>query len=205
MAPVTRSTVLLILRVWLVVALGIGVSGVLRRLSVPPPAIAVGITILILLLIRLSRTAREGAWALGPGPLVAFHLTRIAAGAYFLILYRRGALPAEFAIPAGWGDIVVGVAAIVVLAFCLPVRTRGQRIGLLVWNIAGLIDILGVLANGARLFAGNPAIGVLFSALPLALLPTFVVPLVIVSHVLLFSWSVSGGASHRRPSPRHVP
>jgi hypothetical protein len=144
------------------------------------------------LTIRLSRLAREGAWALGPRSLVAVHVLRIAAGAYFLLLHARGVLPGEFAIPAGWGDIAVGVAAIGVLAVCLPVRTRGQRIGLLVWNTAGLIDILAVLGNGARIFASNPGIGVPFTALPLALLPTFVVPLVIASHVLLFGWSLSG-------------
>jgi hypothetical protein len=43
-----------------------------------------------------------------------------------------------------------------------------------------------VLANGARLFIGDPAIAAPFTTLPLALLPTFVVPLVIVTHVLLF-------------------
>ena len=188
----SRSTVLLILRVWLVVAMVIGATGALRRLPVPPPAIAIGLTILILLVIRVSRRAREGARALGPRALVAFHLTRIAAGAYFLILHSRGVLPGEFAIPAGWGDIAVGVAAIGVLALCLPVRTRAQRVGLVVWNTAGLIDILAVLGNGARIFASTPGIGVPFTALPLALLPTFVVPLVIVSHVLLFGWSVSG-------------
>lgn len=188
----SRSTVLLILRVWLVAAMVIGATGMLRRLTVPPPVIAIGLTILILLAIRFSRRVREGAWALGPRALVAFHLTRIAAGAYFLILHSRGVLPGEFAIAAGWGDIAVGVAAVGVLALCLPVRTRAQRVGLIVWNTAGLIDILGVLGNGARIFASNPAIGVPFTALPLALLPTFVVPLVIVSHVLLFRWSLSG-------------
>jgi hypothetical protein len=189
---VTRATVFLILRVWLVVALLIGASGALRRLPVPPPALAIGLTILLLLAIRFSRLVRDGAWALGPRPLVAVHVLRIAAGAYFLILYWRGVLPAGFAVPAGWGDIAVGVAAIGVLAVCLPVRSRGQRIGLMVWNAAGLVDILVVLGNGARLFASTPEIGIPFTALPLALLPIFVVPLVIVSHVLLFGWSLSG-------------
>ncbi len=188
----TRATVFLILRVWLVVALLIGASGALRRLPVPPPALAIGLTILLLLAIRFSRLVRDGAWALGPRPLVAVHVLRIAAGAYFLILYWRGVLPAGFAVPAGWGDIAVGVAAIGVLAVCLPVRSRGQRIGLMVWNAAGLVDILVVLGNGARLFASTPEIGIPFTALPLALLPIFVVPLVIVSHVLLFGWSLSG-------------
>jgi hypothetical protein len=188
--------VLLILRVWLIAAMLVGASGVLGRLPLPPPAIAVGLTILLLLVLRFSGGARVAALSLGAPALVGFHVVRIAAGAYFLILYSRGVLPGEFAIPAGWGDIVVGAGAIVVLAVCLPARTRARRTGLLVWNTAGLVDILGVLANGARLFAGNAGLGEAFTALPLALLPTFVVPLVIVSHVLLFARGNS-----RSPAP----
>ena len=98
-------------------------------------------------------------------------------------------LPREFTTPAGWGDIIVGIAAIWVLMRCLPVRTAWQRMALLVWNVAGLLDILGVLGNGVRLYAKDPVFADPFMSLPLAILPTFVVPIVIVSHVLLFSWS----------------
>lgn len=171
-----------------------GASGVLARLPVPPPAIAVGLTILLLLLVRLSHRARAAASRLGPAPLVAFHLVRLAAGAYFLFLYRRGVLPVEFAVAAGVGDMIVGAAAAVVLWLCLPVRTPGQRMALMVWNTAGLLDILGVLGNGIRLFVADPALIEPFTMLPLALLPTFVVPIVIVSHVLLFG--LAGRARH---------
>ena len=80
------------------------------------------------------------------------------------------------------------MAAVWVLLRCLPVRTSGQRLGLLVWNVAGLLDILGVLGNAVRLFVADPAFVEPFTSLPLAILPTFVVPIVIVSHVLLFNW-----------------
>jgi hypothetical protein len=122
-------------------------------------------------------------------PLVLFHLTRVAAGAYFLVLYRRGVLPGEFAVVAGWGDIAAGLGALVVALACLPVRSGIHRAALLVWNVAGLIDILGVLGNGIRVFTSNPAIAQPFTSLPLAMLPTFVVPIVIVTHVLLFGWA----------------
>lgn len=192
-----RRTVLLVLGLWLIAALAVGASGILADLPVPPPAIAVGLTILVLLALRASRSVRAGASGLGPAPLVAFHLVRIAAGAYFLILNDRGVLPGEFAIAAGWGDIAVGVAAVPVLFWCLPLRTRRQRMGLALWNAAGLVDILGVLGNGLRLFLVTPAIAQPFTSLPLALLPTFLVPLVIASHVLLFGW-----AFRREPGPR---
>lgn len=64
--------------------------------------------------------------------------------------------------------------------------TRGQEIALLVWNASGLLDILLVLSRGIRMFLADPAFGEGFARLPLALLPTFIVPLVIASHIVLF-------------------
>ena len=178
----------LVVFVWLAVAVVVGATGALRRSPVPPPAIAVSLTIATLLVIRVSRRARTGVQQVGPGPFVLFHLVRIAAGAYFLVLGARGVLPREFTTPAGWGDILVGIGALWVLMRCLPVRTAWQQAALLVWNVAGLLDILGVLFNAVRLYAKNPSFVEPFMSLPLAILPTFVVPIVIVSHVLLFSW-----------------
>ena len=174
----------LVVFVWLGVAVLAGSTGVLRHVPVPPPAIAVALTIVTLLVVRLSPAARTALHQLGPGPLVVFHVTRIAAGAYFLVMGARGVLPREFTTPAGWGDIIVGIAAIWVLLRCLPVRTPWQRMAFLVWNVAGLLDILGVLANGVRLYTKDPGFADPFMSLPLAILPTFVVPIVIVSHVL---------------------
>ena len=176
----------LVVFIWLGVAFVVGATGALRQSPVPPPAIAVGLTIATLLIIRFAPRARAGVHRLGPGPLVLFHLVRVAAGAYFLLLGARDVLPREFTTPAGWGDIIVGVAAGWVLLRCLPVQTAWQRMAFLIWNVAGLLDILGVLGNGLRLFVRDPSFGQAFTALPLAILPTFVVPIVIVSHVLLF-------------------
>ena len=190
----------LVVFIWLGLAFVVGATGVLAGLPVPPPAIAVALTIIALLLVRFSPGSRHAVQQLGPGPLVLFHVVRIAAGGYFLVLGARGVLPREFTSPAGWGDIVVGVAAVWVLLRCLPLRTAGQRLGLLVWNVAGLLDILAVLGNAVRLFVADPSFVEPFTSLPLAILPTFVVPVVIVSHVLLFGWSrVKAIAPSRSP------
>jgi hypothetical protein len=176
---------LAVLILWFLISLSVGYVGLLARAPLPPPAIAFAATAVALVVWRFP-AVRESIRRGGPQPLVAFHLTRGVAGAYFLYLGSRGELPAEFALLAGWGDIVVAIGAIGVLRFCLPVLTRGQEIALLAWNAAGLADILLVLSNGVRLFVADPAIGTRFTELPLALLPTFVVPLVIASHVVLF-------------------
>ena len=117
---------------------------------------------------------------------LAFHAIRLPIGVYFLVLESNRVLPAAFASPAGWGDILVGATAIPLAVFCCPPLTSGRRTALLLWNVAGLLDILGVLGNGLRLFIGNPGFAEPFTSLPLSLLPTFVVPLVVVTHVLLF-------------------
>jgi hypothetical protein len=194
----------LVVFLWLGVAVIAGSTGVLRYVPVPPPAIAVALTIATLLVVRLSPAARTALHQLGPGPLVVFHVTRIAAGAYFLVMGARGVLPREFTTPAGWGDIIVGIAAIWVLMRCLPVRTAWQRMAFLTWNVAGLLDILGVLANGVRLYTKDPSFADPFMSLPLAILPTFVVPIVIVSHVLLFPWLRMSRVVPRRDHTQHT-
>ena len=176
---------LAVLILWFLIALSVGYVGLLARAPLPPPAIAFAATAVALVVWRFP-AVREYIRRGGARPLVAFHLTRGIAGAYFLYLNARGDLPAEFAWVAGWGDIVIAIGAVGVLRFCIPVLTRGQEIALLAWNAAGLVDILFVLSRGVRLFLADPAIGSRFAELPLALLPTFVVPLVIASHVVLF-------------------
>ena len=176
------------LLLWLLAALVIGASGLLARLPVPPPPIAFGLTAVVLLAIWLSKPLAHAVRELGARALVAFHVVRVAAGANFLLLAHNGILPREFASMAGYGDIAVGVTAILVCWWCFPLRTPAQYRTLLLWNAFGLLDILGVLANGLRLFLRDPALGEPFTRLPLALLPTFIVPLVITSHVLIFFW-----------------
>jgi len=115
--------------------------------------------------------------------LVSFHLTRFV-GVYFLVLYGRGELPFDFAVPGGWGDIVVAV-----LALGLIVRWRAASVGgwwaYSIWNVVGLIDILFVVATAARLARSEPESMAALLRLPLNLLLTWLVPLVIASHVFL--------------------
>lgn len=172
---------------WLIGAMAATATGAIARSPVPPPAIAVILTITVLILAWFVPAVREGADSIPTGALVGLHLVRILAGANFLRLSAAGELPVEFAGVAGWGDIAVGIGAALVLAFCLPPRTAGRRRALLAWNALGLADILLVLGNGTRLFLQDGALAGPFTTLPLALLPLFVVPIVIVSHALLFA------------------
>lgn len=171
---------------WFGVAAAVGAAGVWRILPFPLPLTALVLTAATLLLLAASPALRLEVRQLGVRRLIALHFVRLPVGLYFLALYRAGVLPGEFALAAGWGDVVVGVAAFPVLFWCTPVRTARQRMGLLLWNAVALVDILAVLGNGVRLFVRDSTLGEPFLTLPLVLLPTFLVPLIIVSHVLLF-------------------
>jgi hypothetical protein len=183
----------LILVVWFVAAAIVGATGALAWLPVPPPVILWTLTAAALLTLWRSAGARAATRAVGTRTLVAFHLVRLPAGINFLRLNESGALPEEFALVAGWGDIAVGIAALLVLALAVPVRTPARRYALLAWNTFGLADILVVVGNAMRLFLSDPDLATPFVSLPMALLPTFVVPIVITTHIVLYGWYARRG------------
>jgi hypothetical protein len=115
--------------------------------------------------------------------LVLLHVTRLFAGVYFLVLCQSGQLPCAFARPAGWGDIVVAILALAVVA---AMRTEFAKALLLTWNTLGLIDIIFVVFSALRFGLIDWESMHALRELPLSLLPTFLVPLVIASHVLIF-------------------
>jgi hypothetical protein len=111
--------------------------------------------------------------------LICLHLTRFV-GIYFLWLYERGELPFAFAVPGGWGDIAVATAALLLLVF-RPTSATVYRL----WNIAGLADILIVVFTATRLALQDAASMAALLRLPLSLLPTFLVPLIIFTHIVI--------------------
>jgi hypothetical protein len=91
-------------------------------------------------------------------------------------------LPSEFAVPAGIGDIATAAFALLLLAFY---GVRNPKV-LLAWNTFGLVDILFVVFTALRVGLADWHSMHRLREFPLGLLPTFLVPLIIVSHVLIF-------------------
>ena len=114
--------------------------------------------------------------------LVLLHVSRFV-GFYFFLLYRRDELPFAFAVPAGWGDNLVAALALALLA--LP-HMRNWKMLLLCWNTIGLIDIVVVVVLALRIGLADWQSMHALRELPLSLLPTFLVPLIFTSHVLIF-------------------
>jgi hypothetical protein len=169
---------------WFLLALGVGKFQLLAW--GPPPLIQIILLVLsIILLITFWKSFSFRNWvqSLGLRPLILVHLTRFV-GIYFLFLYSQGKLPYAFAVPGGWGDTFIATMALL-LAFLSFKKPRTKKI-VLVWNLLGLIDILGVVLTAAKLGLENPASVQALTHLPLSLLPTFFVPLIIASHLIIF-------------------
>jgi hypothetical protein len=176
--------VLTALALWLGAACLVGAAGWLETLRPPgPQLVLVGLTIALVAAARLWPPLRQLAEAVDIRALVLFHVTRLV-GFYFLALHARGELPWAFAVPAGWGDNVVAIGAVLLILFVRP-DTRGGRWLYLAWNVVGLIDILGVVGTAARLTLAEPGSMRALVQFPLSLLLTFVVPIIIATHALM--------------------
>ena len=166
------------------VCFAVGLAGWFQNASALAVAATVWtLTALILFVCWKVRAIRACVLNIDLRWLVVLHLTRLFAGAYFLVLCQRGQLPRAFARPAGWGDMVIGVLAVAVAS---ALHTQFGKTFLLSWNTLGLIDIIFVVASALRFGVQDWQSMHALRELPLSLLPTFLVPLIIASHVLIF-------------------
>jgi hypothetical protein len=176
------KSVLLILGAWICIAAATGVAGWLERANAPVVAGVVW-TLTALTLLACWKVPTLQMWVMKVDLrwLVLLHLTRFV-GFYFFVLCSRGELPFAFAAPAGWGDIIVAALAVLLLALS---QARNWSM-LIIWNTIGLTDILFVVMTALRLGLEDWQSMHALREFPLSLLPTFLVPLIIVSHVLIF-------------------
>jgi hypothetical protein len=97
-------------------------------------------------------------------------------------------LPAAFAIPAGAGDVLVGLAAPSVALASLRKSPNADKL-LRRWNLFGLADLAVALTTGfltspspIQLLARNHP-NQLISQYPLVIVPVFMVPIAILLHL----------------------
>jgi hypothetical protein len=111
-------------------------------------------------------------------PILMLHSFRFFGLAFLMPGIVSAALPAAFAKAAAYGDFGAAILALLALA-----SLRAGRIGIAVawiFNIWGLIDLLNAFyeGNASGLLPGQ--LGAMY------FLPTLVVPLLLVTHVLAF-------------------
>ncbi len=169
---------------WLAGAIMFGASGALGAMPPPvPQLIILALTAGLVLAAKLKGDFAVWLREVDLRLVIGLHLSRFV-GFYFLHLYGQGELPYAFAVPGGWGDIVVAVLASgILLGWSYFARHRGW---LRLWNVVGLVDILAVVITAGRCATADPGSMAALLRLPLSLLPTFLVPLIVASHLLVF-------------------
>ncbi len=123
--------------------------------------------------------------------IAAFQTYRVL-GIAFVVEALRNALPAMFALPAGWGDFFIGVTA-PLAALAWSSGTRKGKAVFVLWNVLGMLDLVMAvsLATGS---SSIPPGTVSLRVFPLSLIPTFAVPLSFSLHFAGLGqfWHLSG-------------
>jgi hypothetical protein len=151
------------------------------------PPIPLGLAVLIPIGIfgiwaAVSQPFRQFLLSLNPSTLTFVQAWRIA-GFVFLVLYAYKILPGQLALPAGWGDIVIGATAPLV---ALKLANPNHRKSFIFWQLLGIADLVNAVGMGVAARFINPD-GVATSAmtvLPMSLIPTFAVPLFMILHFI---------------------
>lgn len=200
----------IVLIVWLYTRLAFAVNA-------PNGAVVTAETLIAILVLSLvagtlplviSPTFRRIVRAVPETWIVGIHATRIL-GVLFLALMDMRLLPAEFALPAGYGDVTVGLLA-VAMAYLLARRHPYARVLVIGWNVLGLLDFVSALTTGGTYippFAAQlAASGVSLNYLNFVLIvPTFGVPLFALLHLYSLIQMLSPRADEtQRGTEKHV-
>jgi hypothetical protein len=185
-----RRAVAIALTVWLLLVVSLGFAGAfVGSPGTPPLPIAIGVPAplgLFFLLLRFSRSFREFVLSLDLRVIAGIQAWRWA-GLGFLSLYAHNVLPAVFALPAGLGDMAIGVTAPWIILKLLRQPRFAASGAFIRWNILGVLDLIVAVSIGAvSAFLTSGAPGEISTApmaiLPLLLIPAFLVPLFLMLH-----------------------
>lgn len=182
-----RLGVFLILAVWFALVVSLGARGVFPgRPGAPPIGMAIGFTTPLLVFfawLRASSAFRDFVLSLDLRLVAGMQAWRFA-GLGFLFLYAYKVLPGLFALPAGLGDVAVGLAAPWMILGLTRDPDFAASPAFIRWNWLGILDLVVALGLGASMAVAAPGtIGTApMATLPLLIVPVFLVPLFLMLH-----------------------
>jgi len=179
------------LGLWLAAAWTLASRGVFEAgpggVSPLPVAIALPVLVGLFALMRSERIA-VAIDAATPAWLVGLQAYRVLGG-NFVVLWSFGVIPGVFALPAGIGDVLVGLLALPV-AFYLASGAPGGLTAAIAWNIFGILDLMNAVTLGALSSPGPLHLlaldhpNLVVGTYPTAMTPAFGVPLSLILHGL---------------------
>ena len=133
-----------------------------------------------------SPTFRQAVRTMPQTWLIGVHIIRIG-GFAFLALLDMHLLPAQFALPTGYGDITVSLLAPFVIYALLTNKPYARGLAIL-WNLLGLLDFVSALTTGTafilpfvqQIAANGNSIDYLSYVL---MIPGYAVPILTLMHI----------------------
>lgn len=185
-----RKTTIIVTGIVMAWALAVSVSASLGFLDDIP---GVGVAALVATGVLLPtfayfgiRRFRKLILAVGIRALTMLHAWRIAAAGMFFLYGAQGELPARFVAHAGWGDLIAGTAAVVVVV--LPF-SRGRYLAV---HAFGFADFVLAVGTGLYFTLVEPVAMDAIRTLPLALIPLFGVGISGATHIMAFDMLIRG-------------
>ena len=131
----------------------------------------------------ISKYSKQRQYNKTTSILIAVQTWRVV-GIAFLWGMTLGIVEPAFAIPAGVGDVLIGVTAIPFAIF-LWKGYSWSKYAVVVWSVLGIADLVNAITLGAII---NPVFSTsIFSTFPWILFPTVAVPLGVALHgVILY-------------------
>jgi hypothetical protein len=182
---------------WFGAAIALGLSGQLGRAPFLVPMMTFGAIAAGVVAYARGGELRRVADDVDLRWPILVHAVRAPIGAFLLVEMSRDVLPALFANRAGPGDIAVGLLALVVAA--VPTR----RAIVAAWCVLGIADLALAFGTAQYLFfvVGDTRMTVV-GHLPYTLLPAFIVPVMVLSHLLVLRrLRASSRDAVARPAP----
>jgi len=109
-------------------------------------------------------------------PLLVLYATRYLGMVFLVPTVVGPVLPAGFAVPAAYGDLL---AALLALAALVALHARAPISLPLTWlfNVVGLLDLINAFYQGLR---NDVQLGAAY------FIPTFAVPALVITHLMMF-------------------
>jgi len=176
---------------WLALIWGAAINGAFRPGASPIPLIPLAIFLPVIIgapILLRSKRVGQVLDAMPASWLVGLQVYRVFGG-IFLVGWARNLVPAEFALPAGIGDVMTGLLALPIAISLASGAAEGRKAAT-AWNVFGLLDF--VIAVGIALMITPGPLQLIVPSIPNAtsgiyptvLIPAFGVPSSILLHAL---------------------
>jgi hypothetical protein len=174
-----ERNLVLVLLFWAMLLYVLSVTNI--YLAFPPPIMGLTVFVILSVLLTFFYKLKSFKRFLDGIPLrylTLFHFGRVFAGLLFLT--NVDLLPKEFALNAGYGDIIIGIFS------CITFSFFQSKWGYMFFNVFGLIDLIRALSLGIYFAVSNNEKMFTMSQLPFIYILLMGVPIWLFLHFISF-------------------